>query len=197
MAEEHGAWRDLSDEIEQFLTVGMGGEVEVLHFAASGDFAGAAAEYKCRAVFCRLEPAAGRVRVGVADEKNRLAFVADHAGGKVMRGGVFAHHPGGEHKDSAAGQLHGFKLRLVEHDQVKGFGEAKIRMLSMGAMGLVGPMGMTGATYFAGALLLGLAFLAVTLQFARSRSAADARRVFFGSITYLPLLWILMIVNKI
>src|SRR5205823_13475712 len=38
VAEEHGARRDLSDEIEQFLTVGMGSEVEVLHFAASGDF---------------------------------------------------------------------------------------------------------------------------------------------------------------
>src|SRR5207302_8369894 len=55
VAEEHGARRDLSDEIQQFLTIGMGSEVEVLHFAASGDFAGAAAEHKCRTVFCRLE----------------------------------------------------------------------------------------------------------------------------------------------
>jgi protoheme IX farnesyltransferase len=57
-------------------------------------------------------------------------------------------------------------------------------------------MGMAGSIYFAGALVLGLAFLWLTVQFARTRSAADARRVFFGSITYLPLLWILMIVNK-
>ena len=57
-------------------------------------------------------------------------------------------------------------------------------------------MGMAGGIYFAGALVLGLAFLWITLQFARTRSVANARRVFFGSITYLPLLWILMIVNK-
>ncbi len=57
-------------------------------------------------------------------------------------------------------------------------------------------MRMAGEAYFAGALVLGLAFLWVTLRFARTRSAGDARRVFFGSIVYLPLLWILMIVNK-
>ena len=56
---------------------------------------------------------------------------------------------------------------------------------------------MAGEIYFAGALVLGLAFLVLTLRFARTRSARDARRVFFGSITYLPLLWILMIANKL
>ena len=57
-------------------------------------------------------------------------------------------------------------------------------------------MGMTGEIYFAGALVLGLVFLGLTLQFARTRAVHDARRVFFGSIIYLPLLWILMIANK-
>jgi protoheme IX farnesyltransferase len=57
-------------------------------------------------------------------------------------------------------------------------------------------MRMAGEAYFAGALVLGVAFLWLTLRFARTRSAGDARRVFFGSIVYLPLLWILMIVNK-
>jgi protoheme IX farnesyltransferase len=58
-------------------------------------------------------------------------------------------------------------------------------------------MRMAGEAYFAGALVLGLVFLGLTLQFARTRSARDARRVFFGSIIYLPLLWSLMIANKI
>lgn len=58
-------------------------------------------------------------------------------------------------------------------------------------------MQMTGEIYFAGALVLGLAFLWLTLRFARTRSVADARRVFFGSIVYLPVLWVLMIANKI
>ena len=57
-------------------------------------------------------------------------------------------------------------------------------------------MGMAGQVYFAGALVLGLLFLWLTLQFARTRSVGDARRVFFASIAYLPLLWILMIANK-
>jgi protoheme IX farnesyltransferase len=58
-------------------------------------------------------------------------------------------------------------------------------------------MRMAGEAYFAGAMVLGLAFLWLTLQFARTRSVRDARRVFFGSIVYLPFLWILMIANKI
>jgi heme O synthase-like polyprenyltransferase len=55
---------------------------------------------------------------------------------------------------------------------------------------------MAGDVYFAGALLLGVGFLALTLKFARTRSVKDARRVFFGSIIYLPLLWTLMIADK-
>jgi protoheme IX farnesyltransferase len=58
-------------------------------------------------------------------------------------------------------------------------------------------MHMAGEFYFAGALVLGVAFLALTARFARTRSTREARQVFFGSIIYLPLLWVLMIANKI
>src|SRR6476469_5921984 len=58
-------------------------------------------------------------------------------------------------------------------------------------------MHMTGDAYFAGALVLGVLFLWLSVRFARTRADADARRVFFGSILYLPLLWILMIVDKL
>jgi heme o synthase len=58
-------------------------------------------------------------------------------------------------------------------------------------------MRMTGQVYFAGALALGLGFLWLTLQFARTRAMRDARRVFFGSIVYLPLLWMLMILDRV
>ena len=34
------------------------------------------------------------------------------------------------------------------------------------------------------------------LQEAQTRAVSDARRVFFGSILYLPLLWILMIAGR-
>jgi heme o synthase len=57
-------------------------------------------------------------------------------------------------------------------------------------------VGLTSTFYFGAALALTLAFLALTLRFAKTRSGADARRVFFGSIVYLPILWILMIAGR-
>jgi len=58
-------------------------------------------------------------------------------------------------------------------------------------------MGLTGEVYFAAALVLGLAFLALTVRFARTRTVRDARRLFFSSIIYLPLIWILMIADRV
>jgi heme o synthase len=58
-------------------------------------------------------------------------------------------------------------------------------------------IGIASTAYFAGALVLGLLFLGLTLKFARTRAVPDARRLFFGSIIYLPILWILMIVFRV
>jgi protoheme IX farnesyltransferase len=58
-------------------------------------------------------------------------------------------------------------------------------------------VGLAGPIYFAGALALGLAFLYLAFRFARTRSVRDARTLFFGSIIYLPILWIVMIANKL
>jgi protoheme IX farnesyltransferase len=58
-------------------------------------------------------------------------------------------------------------------------------------------LGMSGNVYFAGALLLTLGFLALAIRFATTRATADARRLFFGSILYLPLLWMLMIADRL
>ena len=57
-------------------------------------------------------------------------------------------------------------------------------------------IGMTTTAYFVSALLLTLGFLGLTLRFAKTRSVPDARRVFFGSIIYLPILWVLMIAGR-
>jgi protoheme IX farnesyltransferase len=57
-------------------------------------------------------------------------------------------------------------------------------------------VGMAGSVYFAGALALSLMFVWLAVRFGLSRTVADARWLFFGSITYLPLLWILMIANR-
>ncbi len=57
-------------------------------------------------------------------------------------------------------------------------------------------VGLTNTAYFAAALVLGLLFFGLTLKFARTRAAADARRLFFGSIIYLPILWVVMIAGR-
>jgi protoheme IX farnesyltransferase len=58
-------------------------------------------------------------------------------------------------------------------------------------------IGMTGTFYFAATMTLSLLFLGLTIRFARTRDIPDARRLFFGSIIYLPILWILMIAGRI
>ena len=45
-------------------------------------------------------------------------------------------------------------------------------------------------------LALGLVQLGLALRFAITRSDASARALFIGSITYLPLLWTVMILGK-
>jgi heme o synthase len=58
-------------------------------------------------------------------------------------------------------------------------------------------IGLTGTVYFAAAMTLSVLFLGLTIKFARSRAVPDARRLFFGSILYLPILWVLMIAGRI
>jgi heme o synthase len=58
-------------------------------------------------------------------------------------------------------------------------------------------LGLAGNLYFAGVLALGVAFIYLTYRFVRTRAVRDARAVFFGSILYLPLVWILMIADKL
>ena len=56
---------------------------------------------------------------------------------------------------------------------------------------------VSGWFYLAGALLLGGMFLAAAIGFARQMSESSARRLFLGSILYLPLLLGLMVMDKI
>jgi len=58
-------------------------------------------------------------------------------------------------------------------------------------------VGLAGRVYFAGAAVLGVLFLVLGVRFALSRSNDAARRLFLGSISYLPLLWGLMLGNHI
>jgi heme o synthase len=53
-------------------------------------------------------------------------------------------------------------------------------------------VGLTTATYAVGALVLGIGLLVLAARFAFARTDGNARKLFYGSITYLPLLWLVM-----
>ena len=57
-------------------------------------------------------------------------------------------------------------------------------------------IGLAGAVYFTGALVLGLVFVAAGAMQARSRSTVAARRVLFASLLYLPVLLALLAFDK-
>ncbi len=58
-------------------------------------------------------------------------------------------------------------------------------------------LGLTGATYFFGALTLGSAFAGLGAAMMVRRTELRARRLFLGSILYLPALLILMVFDKV
>lgn len=57
-------------------------------------------------------------------------------------------------------------------------------------------VGLAGRVYFAGAIVLGIVMLALAVRFAQDRTPARARRLFFWSLAYLPLLWVVMLANR-
>lgn len=52
------------------------------------------------------------------------------------------------------------------------------------------------SSYAIAAIVLGIGFLVAAIKFAVDRTDANARLLFFGSITYLPLLWALLCVAR-
>ena len=81
-------------------------------------------------------------------------------------------------------------------------GASTERQIMTGVLGLLGVsllptiIGLAGAVYFVGALLLGLAFLAAGVRQIRTRSSAAARWLLFASLLYLPLLLALLAYDK-
>lgn len=57
-------------------------------------------------------------------------------------------------------------------------------------------LGVSGRVYFFGAIILGLLFLFCSVRAAFSQSRQEARRLLLASVIYLPLLFILMVVNS-
>ena len=89
-------------------------------------------------------------------------------------------------------------LPVVEPEGRRAGRQAVIYSLALLPVSLVPTViGVSGKAYFGIALVLGVALLVLAIQFAATRSDQSARRLFFGSITYLPLLWIAMIANRL
>lgn len=93
----------------------------------------------------------------------------------------------------------GFHM-LTEHDAT---GHRTARQIIVWGLALVAVStlpsvtGLTGLTYAITALLLGIAFLVPALQLLRGPTDARALRVFLGSVTYLPLLLLVMVLEKL
>jgi len=57
-------------------------------------------------------------------------------------------------------------------------------------------LGLSGRIYLCGAIILGLGFLYYSVRAAFSKSRQQARRLLLASVLYLPLLFILMVLNR-
>ena len=56
-------------------------------------------------------------------------------------------------------------------------------------------VGLSSVYYAVGAITLAAILMVLSLEFASTRSMAAARRLFFGTILYLPLLWIVLLAD--
>jgi protoheme IX farnesyltransferase len=89
-------------------------------------------------------------------------------------------------------------LPVVEPD-----GESTARQIVLASLLLIpvsllpGLMSMTGRVYLGGALLLGAGFLHYGLRVARELTIRRARGVLLASVFYLPILYCLMLVDRV
>ena len=58
-------------------------------------------------------------------------------------------------------------------------------------------VGISGRVYLGGAIVLGVALLALAIRFGRNRTPEGARRLFAASLVYLPVLWVLMLADRV
>jgi protoheme IX farnesyltransferase len=93
----------------------------------------------------------------------------------------------------------GFKLLPVIHPDGRSTGRQIItNCLALLAVGLLPTLvGLTGRVYFVAAFILGLVFLGYGVHMALTRTTEAARRLVYASLVYLPLIYLLMVVDKV
>jgi protoheme IX farnesyltransferase len=88
-------------------------------------------------------------------------------------------------------------LTVIEPEGISAAHQALIYLVALLPISLFPTrLGLTGSIYFIGALILGIGFLISGVMVAIKRSNTSARQLLFASIIYLPLLLILMVVDK-
>jgi len=91
----------------------------------------------------------------------------------------------------------GLKMLSVGDDGGATFRQATLNAAALLPAGLVPfVLGMAGAVYFAGALVLSAGLLALAAIAAREPSPAAARRLFVATLVYLPAILSLMAANR-
>jgi protoheme IX farnesyltransferase len=99
-------------------------------------------------------------------------------------------------KDYAAG---GFRMLPVIDENLSMTGrQIVLYSITLIPVSLVPVMlNMAGAVYLTAAVLLGLGFLSFAISCATTKSRVDARKLFFASIIYLPLLMTFLMIDRI
>jgi protoheme IX farnesyltransferase len=93
----------------------------------------------------------------------------------------------------------GFQILPVIHPDGYSTGRQIVtNCLALLGVGLLPTLvGLTGPVYFVAAFILGLVFLGFGIAMARSRTAEAARRLVLASLMYLPLVFLLMVIDKV
>ncbi len=93
----------------------------------------------------------------------------------------------------------GFKmLPCIEEDLGSTSRQIVLYCLALIPVSLVPAMiRLSGSLYLAAALIMGAAFLAFGIRAARTKLRLDARRLFFASIIYLPLLFAFLMIDRL
>lgn len=93
----------------------------------------------------------------------------------------------------------GFRLLpVVDPDGVSTARQILTYSLALVSVGMLPTLlGLAGPVYFVSSILLGLGLLSSALRLARSAKTADARRVMFASLLYLPVLLAVMAADKL
>lgn len=82
-------------------------------------------------------------------------------------------------------------------------GAATFRQMTLGCVALLplgllpAVMGLAGVVYFVGAMLAGLGFLAAGVILMITRTRRHARLMFFASLIYLPVVFALMVIDRV